>query len=437
MRREFFLVFLSPLVLVAIGVGYVTAARQAGTRRAEQVVGEALYREIVQTVRDRYVVDADADRLVYGAGRGIMAELDRHSRIYDAEEWADRSITSQGEYVGIGVLIGRLRGKRSVIEVFEGGPADKAGVRHGDRIVAVGSTPVDERTEVDALVAGPRGTEIELTLVPLEGGRPRTVTVIRSRTPSRIVYGYAVGQGRIGYVHVESFRDNTLELFDHEVARLRRDGVESLVLDLRGNLGGNLDAAVGLADRFIAEGLITTTAGRIPTRHRWASGKTPLGGMPLVVLVDGLSASASEVVAGALQDHACGVLLGERTFGKGVVQEVAPFQSGWPGGMKLTTAHYFTPSGRCIERSIGLGRDERRRGGLIPDVPVRMSPSLRTRADRAAWYSRLNAHRQRGRYDPRVRKILEEEEPAFDDRHMTAAIALLSKSWVGDRKLLE
>ena len=438
MRREFFLVFLSPLVLVAIGVGYINASRQSGTRRAEEVAGESLYREVLQTVRERYVVEADEDRLVYGAARGIMSELDRHSRVYDAVEWADRTITTQGEYVGIGVLPGRLRGVISIIEVFPGSPAERAGVMHGDRILAVDATQVDARTDVGGLLQGTRGSEVELTLQALGGGRPRTVTVTRSRTPSRVVYGYLTGrEGRVGYIHVDSFRDNTMEMFDSELARLRAAGAESLILDLRGNLGGNLDAAVELADRFIPGGVITTTSGRLPARSRMASTSTPCEGMPLVVLVDAYSASASEVVAGALQDHARGVLLGERTFGKGVVQEVASFQSGWPGGMKLTTAHHFTPSGRCIERSIGLGKDAQRRGGLVPDVPVRMAPSLRTRKQRGDWYAKLNAHRRRGRFDPRVRRILEEEQPRFDDRQVDAAIALLSDRWVGDRPLGE
>jgi len=313
-------------------------------------------------------------------------------------------------------------------------------VRNGDRITGVDGVPIDKQTvsDLERLLSGPRGSEVDLSLLTLDGGRPRSISVIRSRTRSRIVYGYPVTDDwRVAYIHVESFRDNTISMFDAEIARLRARGADSLIIDLRGNLGGNLDAAVKLADRFIPKGVITTTAGRVPTRTRHATESTPLEGFPLVVLVDGLSASASEVVAGALQDHARAVLLGERTFGKGVVQEVASFHSGWPGGMKLTTAHYFTPSGRCIERSIGLGQVRRRRGGLVPDVGVRLSPSLRTVEQRRAWYRRLDGHRQRGRYALRVRQILEQEEPAFDDRHLKAAIALLSASWSGDQVLGE
>jgi carboxyl-terminal processing protease len=129
------------------------------------------------------------------------------------------------------------------------------------------------------------------------------------------------------------------------------------------------------------------------------------------------------------------VLLGERTFGKGVVQEVSAFHSGWQGGMKITTAHYFTPAGRCIERSIGLGRDRHRRGGVVPDVAVRMTPPFSSARDRDAWYLELGQHRQLGRYAMRVRKILREERPAFEDQHLKAAASLLSARWNSDRRL--
>lgn len=439
LRREYFLLFLSPLVLVAIGVGYVQASRNAGTRRAEDIPGEALYKEVLQTVRKRYVVEPDEEQLVYGAARGIMAELDRHSRIYDDGEWADHNLRSAGKYAGIGIFVGKLRGHLSVLESLPGGPAARAGILHGDRILAIDGKPVDDArplNDYSVELRGNIGSEVVLTVAALGTSTERVVKIRRGLAPERLVYGYVLeSEPRVGYVNVESFRDTTVKLFDEEVNKLLAAGAESLVMDLRGNLGGSLDAAIKLADRFIPEGLIVTTEGRVPSRPRYATDETPYGDLPLVVLVDGHSASASEILAGALQDHCRALLLGERTFGKGVVQEVSSFQSGWQGGMKITTAHYFTPAGRCIERSIGLGRDRQRRGGIVPDVFVRMTPTFRDHHDRDRWYRALGQHRQRGRYAPAVRKILREEQPPFDDLHKKAAVSLLSAQWSGDRRL--
>ncbi|MEE2711383.1 MAG: S41 family peptidase [Planctomycetota bacterium] len=441
LRRECLLVFLSPLVLVAIGVGFVQVSRNAGTRRAEEVPGEALYEEVLRTVRERYVLEPDQERLVYGAARGIMAELDRHSRIYDDGEWADHNLRSAGKYAGVGILVGKLRGKLSVLEAMPEGPAERSGIRHGDRILAIDGKPVDDARPLSDYLGqlrGSTGSTVVLTVAALGTTTDRQVEIRRGLTPERLVYGYVLdADPSVGYINVESFRETTVALFDDAVETLLAAGAESLIMDLRGNLGGSLDAAIKLADRFIPEGLLVTTEGRVPSHPRYASSSTPYADVPLVVLVDGHSASASEILAGALQDHSRAVLLGERTFGKGVVQEVSAFRSGWQGGMKITTAHYFTPAGRCIERSIGLRRDRQRRGGLVPDVSVRMTPAFASSRDRDAWYLALGQHRQLGRYAARVRKILGEQRPAFDDRHVGQALALLSARWNGDRSLTE
>ncbi len=442
MRREHFLVFLSPLVLIAIGVGYIQVSRQAGTRRGEDVPGEALYRELLGTVRDRYVVTPEDERLVYGAARGMISSLDAHSRIYDDGEWAQNSLRNAGKYAGIGIVIGKLRGHLSVLEAVRRGPAARAGVRHGDRILAIDGADVDDAlslSEFGRRLRGKVGTKVRLRVAALDTTTERDLVIKRGLAPERLAYGYALeSDPHVGYIHVEAFRETTIDQFDEEVTALLSQGVSSLVVDLRGNLGGSFDAAVSLVDRFIGGGLIVTTQGRTPSRPRHATRHTPLATIPLIVLVDGYSASASEIVAGALQDHARGVLVGERTFGKGVVQEVSAFRSGWPGGLKLTTAHYFTPAGRSIERSIGIGRETRRRGGILPDVLVPMTPRFSSDAARQDWYSRLGVYRQRGRYAPRVRRILRDQDDAtFDDLQLDAARTLLAGEWDGDRRLGE
>ena len=257
LRREYLLVFLSPLVLVAIGVGYVQASRNAGTRRAEDVPGEALYAEVLQTVRERYVVAPDEERLVYGAARGIMAELDRHSRIYDDGEWSDQNLRSAGKYAGIGILVGKLRGPLSVLEAMPRGPAARSGIRHGDRILAIDGEPVDDArplSDYSGQLRGSVGSDVVLTVAALGTTTERAVEIRRGLTPERLVYGYVLeADPRIGYVNIESFRETTVALFDEEVEELLSAGAESLIMDLRGNLGGSLDAAIQLADRFISE----------------------------------------------------------------------------------------------------------------------------------------------------------------------------------------
>ena len=245
LRRECLLVFLSPLVLVAIGVGFVQVSRNAGTRRAEEVPGEALYEEVLRTVRERYVLEPDQERLVYGAARGIMAELDRHSRIYDDGEWADHNLRSAGKYAGVGILVGKLRGQLSVLEAMPEGPAERSGIRHGDRILAIDGKPVDDARPLSDYLGqlrGSTGSTVVLTVAALGTTTDRQVEIRRGLTPERLVYGYVLdADPSVGYINVESFRETTVALFDDAVEKLLAAGAESLIMDLRGNLGGSLD----------------------------------------------------------------------------------------------------------------------------------------------------------------------------------------------------
>ncbi|MAG55530.1 MAG: hypothetical protein CMJ83_04490 [Planctomycetes bacterium] len=439
-RREYFLVFLSPLMLVCLGVGYIQASRRAGTRAAEDVPGGALYREVMEIVQTRYVNEPDEERLIYGAAKGIMDELDRHSVVYTPEQWADNELRARGHYVGIGILVDKLEEMVSVLEVLPNGPAERAGLRHGDRIVMIDGFTVDHRKPISEAMTHLRGkprTTAILKVKALGGDTVRIVKVRRGIAPNRLVYGYFLDrEAGIGFVHIEAFRATTVDLFDQEVRQLIQQGMTSLVLDLRGNPGGGLDSACRIADRFVSDGPIVTTVGRVPQRPRRATSEAPFAGLSVVVLTDPRCASASEVLAGALQDHSRGVLLGERTYGKGVVQEVAEFvRSGYPGGYKITTAHYFTPAGRCIEREVGLGESRRRRGGLRPDIPLQMTPQFTTKQEAANWYASRDRHRQRGRYDARVRKILERDEEPFSDTQVAAARDLLAEGWSTDRPL--
>ena len=236
-RREYFLVFLSPLMLVCLGVGYIQASRRAGTRAAEDVPGGALYREVMEIVQTRYVNEPDEERLIYGAAKGIMDELDRHSVVYTPEQWADNELRARGHYVGIGILVDKLEEMVSVLEVLPNGPAERAGLRHGDRIVMIDGFTVDHRKPISEAMTHLRGkprTTAILKVKALGGDTVRIVKVRRGIAPNRLVYGYFLDrEAGIGFVHIEAFRATTVDLFDQEVRQLIQQGMTSLVLDLR------------------------------------------------------------------------------------------------------------------------------------------------------------------------------------------------------------
>lgn len=429
MRRDTFLVFLSPLVLVALGLGVVRIARDRDARNLERAGGEDLYREVTGLLQDGYVIEPDEDRLAFAAARGMTQSLDPHCRVYDGSEWAENQTENEGRYAGIGIVADNLRGRWTILEVNPRGPAAAAGLEAGDRIVAVGGRPVEDLSLHDSLQGIP-GSEVRLTVVGPAPALEREVTARRAMVEQRTAWGAVLDEVRgVGYLAITAIRANTADLVKRELARLRRLGQKSLVLDLRENRGGLVDPALEIADRFLDEGPLVSTIGRHHRSVREAEPGAPDGDWPMVVLVDGRTASAAEIIAGALQDHHRAVLVGERTFGKGVVQVIMAFQSR-AGGIKFTTAHYFTPAGRCLERSVGLGAGGARRGGLRPDLTVAIEETRRQTCDR---------HRDRLRYDPSVQRLLDEEPSrrlpdGFADPQIAAALALLRGEAAPDRE---
>lgn len=423
LKREVFLIFLSPLLLVVVGAGVLSVVREARWGVPPGRKDEALVREVLGMVRVNYVTKPDPLKLGYGAAKGVAASLDRYCEAYDGKAWRDRQREDRGRYNGIGVILGKIADRVVVLRVGPGGPASRAGVRAGDVIRAVDGRDVTAGTDLDRvqdMVQGPRETTVALELESQDGKRRRTVEVVRGTAATQTVFGELLGGGgMVGYVRVLSFRGNTLQHFNRELERLLSlEEARALILDLRANRGGDLEVAVGLVDRFLQGGRVVATVGRAMGRSYRASPQEDDVDLPLVVLVDRRSASAAEVVAGALQDHGRAVLVGERTYGKGVVQALIGFRTA-PGGLKLTTAHYVTPAGRCIERSLALPGGMGRRGGLLPDIPIPLDDEERLWALRIA---------ERRRYLPFVRRLLEEETPrpeGFRDRHLEAALDVL------------
>jgi len=352
------------------GSVFSASAPSAGLEAVPDVSGAGRYRvtadieEALEVIGDQHVNGPAENRagLVSSAISGMLRALDPHSSYFDAAEYREMLDEQHSEYSGIGSTIVNYDrdGEHAtyIISTASGGPARKAGLTFGDRIVAVnGELMAGETSDiVRNKVRGPVGTTVRLTIEHAATGKTDIVELRRGRLlqPS-VPDAYILGQG-VGYIDLTNgFNFTTAAEVETAVKRLKREGMVSLVIDLRGNPGGILDQAVKIAEKFLPVGsVIVSQRGRYQAESRvWRSANKNHETMPLVLLVDGNSASASEVVAGALQDHDRAFIIGEKTFGKGLVQNVIDLPMG--AGLTITTARYFTPSGRSIQRDYSSG----------------------------------------------------------------------------------
>jgi carboxyl-terminal processing protease len=347
---------LTVAAVAAAFLGGLVAARplQAGRFNPYQKLG--IFTKVLSYIETHYVEDISEQELMYGAARGLTDVLDPHSRFMDPDEYGKLKKETEGneEIDGIGIDVERRKNRLVIVSPIEGSPAAKAGIEPGDVIKRVDGVDVAPLEFDDAVsrMQGPPGSEVALVLE--RHGRDLTFRVRRARYELKPVEGKVLGDG-IGYVKIRVFSSTTDallgELLEQENAVTK--GLHGLVLDLRRNPGGLLDQGVRVADRFIADGLIVKTVGkggRVMDEAKAHSRGTWLG-FPMIVLVDGATASAAEIVAGALQDHGRAVVLGTPTFGKGSVQTVIDLDGcgAKPCGLKITVARYYTPSGRSIQ----------------------------------------------------------------------------------------
>jgi len=331
----------------------------------------SLFSSVLRIIRDNYVDEVDETRLIRGAVRGMLAELDPHSSYLDPEAHREMQIDTRGEFHGLGIEISKRRdGVIEVVSPIEGTPAWRAGIRAQDQIVSICPTERPEgwtepcRTtknmdlhEAVALMRGKRGTSITIEVFREGFEKPQPFTIQRDVVKVVSVDGRLLEPG-YGYVRLRSFQEHTGDDLHAELAKLTQQNgraLDGLVLDLRDNPGGLLDQAVQVADEWISDGLIVYTKGRNATQQQeFRATPNAKDSYPMVVLVNAGSASASEIVAGALQDQHRALLLGTATFGKGSVQTVYPLQD--HSGLRLTTALYYTPSGRSIQE-VGIKPD--------------------------------------------------------------------------------
>ncbi len=317
------------------------------------------YRKAAEIVSKYHFADPDEETLSKSAISGMLKTLDPHSDYFDPKTFKEFNEKQQNQYFGIGALIGTRHKVTYVLEPFKGSPASRAGLRYGDQIVAVDDkdTSTWSSDKVRQLLLGERGTQLTVSVKRLGVADPIKATITRDGIPRPSIPVVYMAKPGIGYIGMTAgFQSTTSREMAAAMATLREQGAESFVLDLRGNGGGYLDQGVRVCDQLLQRGQ------RIVTQK----GRTGLGfdeeyfvrigaseSFPLVVLVDRQTASASEIVAGAIQDHDRGLIIGEQTFGKGLVQRIFPLVNS--GGLILTIAHYYTPSGRLIQRDYSNG----------------------------------------------------------------------------------
>lgn len=311
-----------------------------------------LLAEVLERVREDYVEPVDDERLIEAAIRGMVEDLDPHSAFLDPAAYQDIQISTTGSYSGVGLEVGVEAGEVVVVSPLDDSPAARAGILAGDVILSVDGMPVDKENLQDTVdrLRGPAGTRVVLAVRRGAPEEPVSFELVRGRVDVHSVR-HSMPEPGYGYVRISHFSETTapdLELAVVELEREAGGALEGLVLDLRNNPGGVLDAAVAVSDAFLDEGVIVTADGRMADAvfAAEASRGDLLDGAPLTVLVNAGSASASEIVAGALQDHGRATILGTVTFGKGSVQTVMPLSYG--RAIKLTTSLYYTPSGRSI-----------------------------------------------------------------------------------------
>mgnify|MGYP000610235706 CR=1 FL=1 len=380
------------LLGVFVGVGItleraVQAERQVAKAEQPLPIDELrTFTEVFSRIKADYVEPVDDKKLLRDAIQGMLSGLDPHSSFLDPEGFKDIRVGTEGEFGGLGIEVTMEDGFVKVVSPIEDTPAARAGLKTGDLIIRLDNKAVKGMTLNEAVknMRGKPGSEITLTVVREGQPKPLIFTVARAVIKIQSVKHRMLEDG-FGYVRITQFQANTGDNLKDALTKLKlqnKSNLKGLVLDLRNNPGGVLNAAVAVSDSFLTSGLIVYTEGRVSDAElKFSATPTDLvNGAPMVVLVNGGSASASEIVAGALQDHKRAVIMGTKTFGKGSVQTILPMTGG--AALKITTARYYTPSGRSIQAT-----------GILPDVVTEEAKvTKRDKADDSLKEADLSGH---------------------------------------------
>jgi carboxyl-terminal processing protease len=357
---------------------HLVAAAKAAARSDSTYSQLNLFGNVFERVRASYVEKPDDSKLMEGAINGMISSLDPHSRYMNAKGWSDMQETTHGEFGGLGIEVTMEDGLVKVVAPIDDTPAAKAGIMSGDLITQIDDDSIQGMTLDQAVVKmkGPANSKIRLKIIRKGADAPVDVAIVREVIRVRPVRFRTEG-GDVGYIRITSFNEQTTDGLRKAIAEISKtipsDKLAGFVVDLRNNPGGLLDQAVSVSSAFMARGEVVSTRGRTPeeTQRFVARGGDLTKGKPLVVLINGGSASASEIVAGALHDHKRATLIGTRSFGKGSVQTIIPLGTN-NGALALTTARYYTPSGKSIQAQ-----------GVTPDIEVLQDvpDELKTRAE--------------------------------------------------------
>jgi len=369
------------------------------------------YTDLLAAVTANAPDDVGSDKFVYSSIDGMLRTLDPHTSFLEPKEYADMQDRQKGSFYGLGILVTKRNDQVTVITPLEGTPAARLGIRAGDVISEVEGVSTDDLPLDDVVkrLKGPKGTTVHIKIVRVGMKEPIPLSIVRAAIPTNSISNVLMLKPGIGYIRIKDFTATTVRELDEAIDKLKGQGMQKLVLDLRQNPGGLLDAAVGVSDHFLDKGqMIVYTKGRTPdsAQDYLAPGKHQHLDMPMVVVVNRGSASASEIVAGALQDHDRAIIVGETSWGKGLVQSVYTLQ--YSAGLALTTSKYYTPSGRNIQRdyssfydyyvadegddgsasemplkdrkkfTTATGRIVYGGGGITPDIFVKPAPLSRT-----------------------------------------------------------
>lgn len=340
-------IMVGAVIVWAVGTGFLSSLA-ASTE--ETYKGLKVFSDVLEIIQEKYVEEVDTKVLIEKAIQGMVQSLDPHSTLLPPEAYEDLRIDTQGNFTGIGIHITVRDGMVTVISPIEGTPAAKAGIQAMDRIIKVDDQDVEDLRQAVNMMRGPKGTEVKVTVLRKGAQDPIEFDLIRDVIPVKSIKAQTLKPG-YGYIWITNFTGNTTEDFLEALEKIEAENqpMKGLILDLRNNGGGLLDQSIKISDIFIDDGVILSIKGREKenTRVFRATPSETQRNYPMVVLINGGSASASEIVAGALQDHKRALLLGTDSFGKGSVQTVETLRDG--SGLKLTVALYYTPSGKSIQ----------------------------------------------------------------------------------------
>jgi carboxyl-terminal processing protease len=348
------------------------------------------YTDLLNAVTAWSADEVTSEKAVYASVDGMLRTLDPHTSFFDPKEYADMQDRQKGSFYGLGILVTKRNDQVTVITPIEGTPAARLGIRAGDVISEVEGVATDDLPLDDVVkrLKGPKGTTVNIKIKRIGLKEPIPLSITRAAIPTNSIANVLMIRPGVGYIRIKDFTSTTVRELDQAIDKLNEQGMQRLVLDLRMNPGGLLDAAVNVSDHFLEKGqMIVYTKGRTSdsAQEYSAPGKHAKFDKPLVILVNRGSASASEIVAGAVQDHDRGLVVGETTWGKGLVQSVYALQYG--AGLALTTSKYFTPAGRNIQRDYSsvydyYMADESENG---PEVPLAQREQFKTATGRVVY----------------------------------------------------